>query len=280
MEEATVAADGSKTRKEEGGAESGGSQVMTKGLRVLSHVAHCGGEIGVRELARDVGLPVAVVHRLVSSLSELNYLEKNPESGKYRIGYEAFEVGRTYLRSARIETCAPPVLRNVVDAHRLNAFLGVMRDLSVIYLITIQDYGHYDIRIAPGSEVPLATTAMGKVLLADLADDEILEKLGQYAEKRFSAFDISKRDTVIEEIVQIRQQGYAVSEDGSFRGTVSVAAPVYNFTGRVIAAVSVGRPTQISSGPTVESMIECAVEAAGRISACLGAQIANQRRGG
>jgi len=275
-----VAADGSKTRKEEGGAESGGSQVMTKGLRVLSHVAHCGGEIGVRELARDVGLPVAVVHRLVSSLSELNYLEKNPESGKYRIGYEAFEVGRTYLRSARIETCAPPVLRNVVDAHRLNAFLGVMRDLSVIYLITIQDYGHYDIRIAPGSEVPLATTAMGKVLLADLADDEILEKLGQYAEKRFSAFDISRRDTVIEEIVQIRQQGYAVSEDGSFRGTVSVAAPVYNFTGRVIAAVSVGRPTQISSGPTVESMIECAVEAAGRISACLGAQIASQRRGG
>lgn len=259
--------------KGEGAAEGSGSQVMTKGLRLLSHIAHCGGEVGVRDLARETGLALAVVHRLLSSMTELNYLDKNPETGKYRIGYEAFEVGRTYLRSARIETCAPPVLRNLVDAHRLNAFLGVVRDLSVVYLITIQDYGHYDIRIAPGSEVPLATTAMGKVLLADLPDDEIYEKLGRYAEKRFSAFDISKRESLVEEIIAIRQQGYAISEDGSFRGTVSVAAPIYNFTGRVIAAVSAGRPTQVNNAPSVEEMAQLTVEAANRISVCLGAQI-------
>lgn len=258
-------------------AEGSGSQVMTKGLRVLSRVARSGGEVGVRDLARELDMPLAVVHRLVSSLTELNYLDKNPESGKYRIGYEAFEVGRTYLRSARIETCAPPVLRNIVDTYNLNAFLGVMRDLSVVYLITIQDYGHYDIRIAPGSEVPLATTAMGKVLLADLSDSEIFEKLGQYAEKRFSAFDISHRAAVLDEIAKIRQQGYAISEDGSFRGTISVAAPIYNFTGRVMAAVSLGRPTQISGAPTVDEMAQYAVQAANKISICLGATLAPVR---
>ncbi len=250
-----------------------GSQVLTKGVRVLTQIAHAGGEVGVRELARDTGMPVTVVHRLVRSLVEQNYLEKNQETGKYRIGFQAFEVGRTYLRSARIETCAPPVLRNIVEAHNLNAFLGVMRDLSVVYLIAIQEYGHYDIRIAPGSEVPLATTAMGNVLLADLSDDEIMHKLAQYSEKRFSAFELSARDDIMAEIYRIRKQGYAVSEDGSFRGTISVAAPVYNFTGRVIAAISVGRPTRVQHGLEVEAMVESVMRAAESISSCLGARL-------
>lgn len=249
-----------------------GSQVLSRGLRVLTQVARMG-ESGVRELARETGMSVTVVHRLVSSLAHQHYLEKNPESGKYRIGLQAFEVGRTYLRSARIETCAPPVLRNLVDSKKLNAFLAVMRDLSAVYLIAIQDFGHYDIRIAPGSEVPLATTAMGKALLADLEDDEIIAKLSEYAEKRFSAFDMSHAHDFMAEINEIRNNGFAISEGGSFRGTTSVAAPVYNYTGRVIAAISIGRPTHIENHVSTDDMRDYAIEAAEQISACLGYRV-------
>ena len=246
-----------------------GSQVLTRGLRVLTQIARMG-EVGVRELARELELPVTVVHRLVTSLAHQKYIEKSPESGKYKIGLQAFEVGRTYLRSARIEICAPPVLRKLVDSEKINAFLTVMRNLSAVYLIAIQDFGHYDIRIAPGSEVPLATTAMGKVLLADLTDSEILQKLTEYSEQRFSSFDIGHVDKIMQEINEIRQNGFCISEGGSFRGTVSIAAPVYNFTGRAIAAISLGRPTQLENTISIEDMVAYAIEAAKDISTCLG----------
>jgi len=252
---------------------SSGSLVLAKALRVLNHVASCGGEVGVRDLARETRLPVTVVHRLVSSLLEYRYLEQNTETGKYRIGVQAFEVGRVYLKSAKIETCAPPVLRKVVEKQGLNAFLGVMRDLSVVYLLALQDFGPYNIRVAPGSQVPLTTTAMGKVLLADLSDGEIEIKLAQYAAQRFSAPEPPSLGEMLAQLHIIRRQGYAVSQDEAFHGVVSVGAPVTDFSGRVVAAISIGRPVHLKAATSVEKMIACAQKAAAQISTCLGAQL-------
>ena len=248
-----------------------GSLVLTKGLRVLNHVAYCGGTVGVRELARETQLPVAVVHRLVTSLVAYRYLEQDPDTGKYRIGAQAFEVGRVYLKSAKIENCAPPILRKVVETQNLNAFLGVMRDLSVVYLLALQDFGPYNIRVAPGSQVPLTTTAMGRVLLADLSDSEIELKLTQYAAQRFSAPGAPSPGELMQQLHTIRRQGYAVSQDEAFHGVISVGAPVTDFSGRVVAAISVGRPMHLDGSPTVEEMIVCVKQAAARISSCLGA---------
>ena len=250
-----------------------GSLVLTKGLRVLTQIAHSGGEIGIRELARETKLPTSVVHRLVSSLLELRYVEQNAETGKYRVGVQAFEVGRSYLKSARIEVCAPPVMRKLVNAHQLNAFLGVMRDQSVVYLIALQDFGPYNIRVAPGSQVPLTTTAMGRVLLADLSDEQIGFKLAQYAAQKFSAPELPSHDDMMKHLAQIRRQGYDISQDESFHGVVSVGAPIHDFSGRVVAALSVGRPMHLETSPSVDDMIACAREAAAEISAGLGASL-------
>lgn len=251
---------------------SANSQVFSKGLKLLTYVARAGGEVGVREMARDMGMAVSVVHRLVSSLAEQEYLEKNPETGKYRVGYQAFEVGRTYLRSAKLEVCAPNVLRSVVQSYGVNAFLGVMRGSSVIYLIAMQDFGPYNIRVAPGSEVPLATTAMGKVLLADLRLEEAAAKLNEYAAQKFSAIEDARTDDVLHQLATIRRLGYAVSEDESFHGVISVGAPVTDFSGRVVAAISVGQPMRLQNELGKEKLIECAVSAAAEISRCLGAE--------
>ncbi len=249
-----------------------GSLVLTKGLRVLNHVAYCGGAVGVRDIARGTQLPVSVVHRLLMTLVAHRYLEQDSDTGKYRIGAQAFEVGRVYLKSANIENCAPPVLRQVVETQKLNAFLGVMRDLSVVYLLALQDFGPYNIRVAPGSQVPLTTTAMGRVLLADLPDSEIEAKLTQYAAQRFSVPEPSSHAGMLEQLNVIRRQGYAVSQDEAFHGVVSVGAPIVDFSGRVVAAISVGRPMHLDGAPTVEEMIACVKQAAARISTCLGAR--------
>jgi DNA-binding IclR family transcriptional regulator len=264
-----------KRTRDENAAESApasGSLVLAKGLRVLSHIAYRGGDVGLRELARETKLPIAVTHRLVTALVAQRYLEQDAETGKYRVGVQAFEVGRVYLKSARIENCAPPVLRRVVEKEHLNAFLGVMRDQSVVYLLALQDFGPFNIRVAPGSEVPLTTTAMGRVLLSDLSDSQIEDKLARYAAQRFSAPESPSRDDLMAQLATIRRQGYAVSQDEAFHGVVSVGAPVVDYSGRVVAAISIGRPIHLEKGPSLDRMIRCAKQAAAEISACLGAQ--------
>jgi len=246
------------------------SQLLTKGLRVLTHVAQQGGEVGVRELARDMEMSTTVMHRLITSLVDQRFLERNAENGKYRIGAQAFEVGKAFIRSAKIETCAPPVLRKIVEQSDLNAFLGVMRGSSVIYLIAMQDNGPLAIRVAPGAEAPLHATAMGKILLAELPDEEIHQKLSFYFDKKFSASTTKDPSMLIEEISVVRQRGYAISDDEAFRGVVSVGAPIRDFSQKVVAAMSISKPKALLREREMDHIIATALDASERISRCLG----------
>lgn len=259
--------DSTETR----GAKTSTSQLLSKGLRVLSHVAQNGGEIGVRDLAREMKMSTTVMHRLISTLAEQKFLERNPENSKYRIGAQAFEVGKAFLRSAKIEICAPPVLRQIVQQSDLNAFLGVMRGSSVVYLIAMQDNGPLAIRVAPGAEAPLHATAMGKVLLAELPDEEIKQKLALYFDTKFSASLMREPGSLIEEIEVVRRRGYAISDDEAFRGIVSVGTPIRDFSQKVVAAISVSKPKALLKERELDHIIATALDASDRISRNLGA---------
>lgn len=253
------------------GAKTSTSQLLSKGLRVLSHVAQNGGEIGVRDLAREMKMSTTVMHRLISTLAEQKFLERNPENSKYRIGAQAFEVGKAFLRSAKIEICAPPVLRQIVQQSDLNAFLGVMRGSSVVYLIAMQDNGPLAIRVAPGAEAPLHATAMGKVLLAELPDEEIKQKLALYFDTKFSASLTREPGSLIEEIEIVRRRGYAISDDEAFRGIVSVGTPIRDFSQKVVAAISISKPKALLKERELDHIIATALDASDRISRNLGA---------
>ncbi len=265
------AADNETEATEGRGAKTSTSQLLSKGLRVLSHVAQIGGEVGVRDLAREMAMSTTVMHRLISTLAEQRFLERNPENGKYRIGAQAFEVGKAFLRSAKIETCAPPVLRRVVQQSDFNAFLGVMRGASVVYLIAMQDNGPLAIRVAPGAEAPLHATAMGKVLLAELPDEEIRQKLALYFDTKFSASVQRDPASLIDEIDVVRRRGYAISDDEAFRGIVSVGAPIRDFSQKVVAAISISKPKALLKEREIEHVISTAIDAADKISRNLGA---------
>ncbi|CEJ14589.1 Acetate operon repressor [bacterium YEK0313] len=252
-------------------AKTSTSQLLSKGLRVLSYVAQTGGEIGVRDLAREMKMSTTVMHRLISTLAEQKFLERNPENSKYRIGAQAFEVGKAFLRSAKIEICAPPVLRQIVQQSDLNAFLGVMRGSSVVYLIAMQDNGPLAIRVAPGAEAPLHATAMGKVLLAELPDEEIKQKLALYFDTKFSASLMREPGSLIEEIEVVRRRGYAISDDEAFRGVVSVGTPIRDFSQKVVAAISVSKPKALLKERELDHIIATALDASDRISRNLGA---------
>lgn len=259
-----VASQAGETTK----SRTSSSLLLTKGLRLLRHVAQQG-ECGVRELARQTGLSSTVVHRLVTSLLDEGFLERNEQNGRYRVGAQAFEVGRAFLKSARLETCAPPVMQEIVDRGEFNAFLGVMRGSMVVYLSAMQDNGPITVRMVAGSEVPLHTTSMGKVLLAELPDEEILQKVEFYRRSRAEAATVDTT-ALLAEINDVRRTGFACSEGEAFQGIVAIGVPIRDFSRRVVAALSLAMPSRSLNDKIRSRLISTAKDAGVRVSYALG----------
>lgn len=259
------------TNGKDGGAKTSTSQLLAKGLRVLTHIADHGGEVGVRDLARAMAMSTTVTHRLIATLAEQRFLERNGENGRYRIGPQAFEVGKAFLRSAKIETCAPPILRKIVQQTDLNAFLSVMRGANVVYLVAMQDNGPVNIRVAPGTSAPLHATAMGKVLLAELPDDEVRQKLALSFDGKPGGPVAKDASTLLDEIAVVRTRGYAISDEEAFRGVVSVGAPIRDFSQRVVAAIAISKSKAHLREREIEQLIAVALEASEQISRAMGA---------
>ncbi|MGM4907207.1 IclR family transcriptional regulator [Tardiphaga sp. 866_E4_N2_1] len=245
------------------------SLLLTKGLRLLRHVSKSG-EVGVREIARNLSLSPTVAHRLVTSLYEEGFLERNEESGRYRVGAQAFEVGRAFLRTARIETCAPPIMRRVVAEGAFNAFLGVMRGSNVVYLSAMQDNGPINKLMLPGSEAPLHATAMGKILLSELADEEILQRVYFYQRSKIGADQTIDTTALLQEINLARKSGYSTADDEAFRGVISVGVPVRDFSRKVIASLSLSTQRELMTTSRHRILVETALQCGADISHALG----------
>lgn len=261
----TVKTENSEEQK----SPTSSSLLLTKGLRLLQHVANQG-ESGVREIARQMSFSPTVAHRLVTSLMKEGFLERNDETGRYRVGAQAFAVGRAFLKSARIESVAPPIMREIVEEGEFNAFLSVMRGAQIVYISAMQDNGPINVRMSPGSEAPLHSTSMGKVLLAELPDEEILLRIAFYQTNKLGAEETIDTKLLLQEINVTRHSGYAVSEDEAFRGVIAVGVPIRDFSRKVIAALSLSMPKSARTDAKFERLVQKAMEAGTRISYQLG----------
>lgn len=214
-----------------GSKETRTSQVLANGLRLLSTIAKANGEFSVREIGRMLDLSPTVTHRLVATLQEHHYLEKNLETGKYVIGLESFRVGKSYSDAFSLEGVAKPVLYAAAHENSVNCFLGRRKGTSIVYLHDFSGAKRSSIRIASGTEVPLDATSMGIAILAQL-DPKSLEDYQSRAIAE-GLRDQKDFDSKFEQSLEFaRTHGYAMVRSEIFPGVNAVGATV-GFPGRL-----------------------------------------------
>ena len=137
-----------------------------------------GGEIGVREIARRLELSPTIVQRMVTSLARRGYVDRNAETARYRLGYRALALGANSEHGSDYIVTARRELELLARDQSLNGFIAVLHGGRAVYLLAVQAEGPVAIKVAPGSEMPLHSTAAGKVLLAAQSDAEARKLLG------------------------------------------------------------------------------------------------------
>jgi IclR family KDG regulon transcriptional repressor len=255
-----------------GAKQRGESKVnsVDRALVILEYLGTQTKEIGVRELGQAIGLSKSSVHRILQTLRARGFVKWNPDNARYSLGMRAFEVGCGILRSMEAHAIAKPHLEQLVNALGETAFLGVIDDAEMVYIDKID--GRRSVRMYAdiGARRPLHCTGIGKALLAHLERSEIDRILAAKPLVRYTKNTITDPDLLRQELEKVRRQGYAEDNEEIEEGLYCVGAPLFNYSGRPVAAISVAVPKIGAQNVQKDRIIKNVVQAAQEISAKLG----------
>jgi IclR family pca regulon transcriptional regulator len=239
-------------------AQGGLSQSLERGLAILSSFSETRPLLGIADLARDVGLNKSTAHRYIATLTMLGYLQQDAATRKYRLGPRVVDLGFTAINSMEITAIAAPHLQALSNETGHTVSMALLDGTDIVYIqrrrsVREGQFG-IDLNLHVGSRLPAYCTAMGKVLLANVPPDTLGALLGRIDLARRGPRTITAREALMAELRRVRQTGMAVADEELVPGLRSLAIPVRDGFGGVVAAVNIAVHTSIWNAST-ESII-------------------------
>lgn len=238
-------------------------------VRLLKCFSEGEAEIGVTTLSRRLGVAKSTVYRLASTLVSEGLLEQNPETERYRLGMALFGLGALVRQRMNVATDARPFLFHLREATGETVHLAILEGAEIVFVLNLESNQAIRMRADLGARKPAFCTAEGRAMLAFQSKEIVDEVLAQGFVPR-TPKTITNERAIRKAIEEARMQGFAVEDEQSELGMRSVAAPIRNANGRVIAAIGLAGPLQRISDEALASFAPLVADAARTISARLG----------
>lgn len=196
-------------------------------------------ELSVTALSHRLRLHKSTVHRLLVTLARDGFVVQDSASGHYRLGLPLFELGSLVVHTMEIRRVARPYLEEMHEVCGETVHLAILDEGDVVYIDKIESLRHVRMYSQVGRRAPAHCTGIGKVLLAWLPDPVLNDVLQRKGLPAFTPQTITSPKELREHLALIRQQGYAIDRGEHEELVRCAAAPVYDHTGQVVAAVSI-----------------------------------------
>jgi IclR family transcriptional regulator, pca regulon regulatory protein len=219
------------------------SQSLERGLLILSSFTEARPILGIADLARAVGLNKSTTYRYVATLAKLGYLQQDQETKKYSLGPRVVDLGFAAVNSMEVTKVAAPYLQALSDETGYTVSMAVLDGPDIVYVDRRRSGRASNfamgLNLHVGSRLPAYCTSMGKVLLAYREPAVLRSLLDRTDLARRGPKTITAREQLMTVLERVRQTGIAVNDEELAAGLRSVAAPVRDRTGAVIAAVNI-----------------------------------------
>jgi DNA-binding IclR family transcriptional regulator len=226
--------------------------------------------LGVTELASRVGLHKSSVSRIIATLEEAQFVERDPATGRFRIGLGLVALSAPALVDLRLDDVVRPFLRDLATRAGETASINIWDGAAAVCIDQELSSNTIAYHAPLGIRRPAHCTAVGKALLAHAAEGDVEKILGGPL-PRFTPKTITSRRALSEELAKVRQQGYAVN-GGEYGGEVgAIAAAVKGANRNVVGAISLTVPLYRFQRKRRLELKEIVVEAAQQLSRRLGA---------
>jgi IclR family pca regulon transcriptional regulator len=243
--ESTVVTTSVKTRGSQPGAAQaavqkpgdGYVQSFARGLAVIRSFSAQAPEQTLSAVAAATGLTRAGARRILLTLQTLGYVKSD---GKYyRLTPRIMELGFAYLSSTPLWNLAEPVMERLSDEIHESCSAAVLDGDEVVYVLRVHTHKIMSTNLSVGSRLPACWTSMGRVLLAGESDESLHALLAARDRRRFTALTEQDDARLLQHILDVRAQGWALVDQELAEGLISIAAPVKNAAGRTVAALNI-----------------------------------------
>lgn len=250
---------------------------LERGLRVLCEFSREQRTLSAPELARRFDLPRSTVFRLLTTLENMGFLERAEGGRDYRLGLAVLRLGFEYLASLELTQLGMPLLQRLSEELHTSCNLVVRDGRSIVYVAKVAQASPFASSVTVGTRLPAHATVLGRILLEDLTLPQLR---ALYPEDKLQTFSPSTPKTVSElfDMVQAdRQRGYVLGE-GFFEANISsIAAPVRDHSGHIVAALGVTIPAGHIEEERIDVMVARVRATADDISGLLNYAPANNK---
>ncbi len=243
-------------------------QSFARGLEVIRSFSAAAPQQTLSEVAAQTGLTRAGARRILLTLQTLGYVES--DGRLFRLTPRILDLGFAYLSSMPIWDLAEPVMEALVEQVRESCSAAVLDGLDIVYVLRVQTHKIMRINLAVGTRLPAYCTSLGRMLLADLDDDTVRERLEASERTAFTRHTLTDVDALVAKVGQARRQGWCLMNQELEEGLISIAAPVTDRSGRTVAALNIsGQANRTSAKVMQETMLPALRAAAAEISRLL-----------
>lgn len=245
-------------------------KVLTKTFAILEVLLKHKSPMNMTEISEKLHFFPSTVHRILDTLKYGGYVEQNPNTQKYQLGLKLIELGMAKINQIDLVKEARPFLKELAKKCNETVHLAILEDTNVLYLAKEESSQTIRMISYVGRRGPLHCTALGKVLLAFLPVEERDNLLDTLELFKLTEHTITDREQLGRELNTIIQKGFGMDREENEKDVRCIAAPVRDYKGRVIAAVSISSPAYRVNQENQSHLKENLIIACQKISSRLG----------
>ena len=246
-----------------------GVQSIERALDIIEAVAANKNSAVLTEIAEKTGLHKSTAYRIISTLMRRSYLKKNAD-GTYKIGLKLIEAVSYYIDSLELQTEVCPYIAQITAKFRLTSHLGILEGDKVVYIEKMDIFSNIKLYSQIGLRMHAYCSSLGKCLLANFSNTQLRSIMGRTEFTRFTPNTITTIEALQKEIDSVRQRGWAIDNEEFEIGHRCIGAPVYDYRGDIIAAISASGSTSILTDERIPEIVEYLKQTAAEISQNMG----------
>ncbi|SDM56342.1 transcriptional regulator, IclR family [Bacillus sp. OK048] len=202
-----------------------------------------------------MGLSKSTTHRLLATLSNFNYVIKDEETDKYKLGLQILFLSRNLLNNSNIVSTAKPYLQKLSKEVNETIHLCIEDQGEIVYIDKIESNQSIQMYSRIGSRAPMHSTGVGKVILSDKNQQDFEKLLSKMKFVRRTPTTITSKEEFVKEIEKVKVQGYALDNVENEEVIRCIASPIFDHKGKIIASFSISGPSNRVTMEYIESTL-------------------------